>query len=75
MIRYLSLKEFAERTGLAYSTVKAYWYRERPLLPPPDAQIGDNPPHVGWLEETVDTWERPGRGARTDLGQKASGDK
>ncbi|WP_280319984.1 hypothetical protein [Nocardia wallacei] len=70
MIRYLSLKEFAERTGLAYSTVKAYWHRPRPLLPPPDAQVGENPPHVGWLPETVDNWERPGRGARRDLRDK-----
>lgn len=72
MIRYLSLKEFAERTGLAYSTVKTYWHMKRHLMPEPDAQVGDGPPHVGWLPETIDNWQRPGRGARTDLKGKVA---
>lgn len=65
--RYLSLKEFAARTGLAYSTIKHYWHTKRHIMPEPDAQIGEDPPHVGFLPETADNWKRLGRGARTDL--------
>lgn len=78
MIRYLSLKGFATHTGLAYNTVKDY--KRKQLLPPHDAELGGpatesdddaDTVHLGWLPETVDNWQRPGQGARTDLKGKS----
>lgn len=77
----LSLRGFAKRRGLAYGTVNRYYTEGR--LPPHDGELGDgdidegdddsrSKPRVGWLAETVDHWERPGQGARTDL-RKGSG--
>ena len=65
MRRYLSRKEFAERIGVTPGALSRY------RLPPPDAEIGTV---RGWTAETVDRWnaERPGRGARTDLGRRAA---
>lgn len=59
-VRYLSRSEFAERIGVAASTLSRY------KLPPADAIIGTV---RGWLPATVDDWQanRPGSGARTDL--------
>lgn len=65
---YLSLHAYAQRIGIAYSTIRNYQRDKR--LPPPDAIIGEgNSTTYGWLPETIDTWQinRPGRGARTDL--------
>jgi hypothetical protein len=64
VIRYLSLREFADLAELEFDTMKAY--RQRGLLPPEDAQIGRN---RGWKRSTADHWtkNRLGRGARTDL--------
>ena len=59
--QYLSGGQAAERLGLAPSTWRAL--RSRRKTPPPDVWIGSTP---GWLPETVDQWERPGQGARTD---------
>lgn len=57
-VRYLSRPEVAERIGVKADTVNRY------KLPPADAQIGAR--MLGWLPETIDTWdaERPGRGWR-----------
>ncbi|MGV9181794.1 transcriptional regulator [Arcanobacterium canis] len=66
--RYLSLRGYAKRIGIAYSTIRKYQIEKR--LAPPDAIIGEgNSPTHGWLPETIDTWQinRPGQGARTDL--------
>ncbi len=65
MIRYLSRKEFAERIGVTPGTLSRY------KLPPPDGMVGGD---RGWLPETIDAWQaaRPGRGARTDLRNRAA---
>lgn len=60
--RYLSGTECARRLGIEPTTWRGYWHRR--LTPPPDAWIGDV---AGWLPETVDGWQRPGQGARTDV--------
>jgi predicted DNA-binding transcriptional regulator AlpA len=74
VIRYLSLREFADLAGLEFDTMKAY--RKRGLLPPEDAQIGRN---RGWKRSTAEYWiaNRLGRGARTDLrgGRTSSGNR
>lgn len=70
-IIYLSLHGYAQRVGIAYSTICTYQRQKR--LAPPDAIIGEgNAQTYGWLPETIDTWQvnRPGRGARTDLKTK-----
>ncbi|MGR4009215.1 XRE family transcriptional regulator [Leucobacter sp. 1207-22] len=66
MIRYLSLKELAERIGVEQRTASKY------KLPEPDAMIGTT---RGWLPETVDAWNagRPGRGAGGGRKPKDSG--
>lgn len=62
MVTYLSRKQVAERIGVTPGALSRY------RLPEPDATIGDI---RGWLPATIDTWhaQRPGRGARTDLGK------
>lgn len=65
---YLSLHGFANRIGIAYSTIRGYQRQKR--LPAPDVIIGEgNAATYGWSPQTVDQWQanRPGRGARTDL--------
>ncbi len=71
--RYLSLAQFAERIGVAPTSMGRY------KLPDPDVTIGpvDDDGTIprgtirGWTAETIDRWNaaRPGRGARTDLAQ------
>lgn len=67
--RYLSLNGFAQRTGIARSTLATY--RADGRLPEPDAIIGGEGRGgtQGWLPETVDHWiaNRVGQGTRTDL--------
>ncbi|MDD4865719.1 MAG: hypothetical protein PHQ28_00880 [Mycobacterium sp.] len=75
VIRLLSLRGFARRSGLSYGTVLRYRHEGR--LPAPDGELTDDPDgnmpegdvhsHPGWLPATVDNWQRPGQGARTDL--------
>ncbi|MGV9196709.1 helix-turn-helix transcriptional regulator [Arcanobacterium canis] len=68
MIEYLSLTGLAHRIGISPNTARAYAQQGR--LPKPDAIIGGKPGgKLGWLPETIDTWQanRPGQGARTDL--------
>ncbi|MDD4865684.1 MAG: hypothetical protein PHQ28_00700 [Mycobacterium sp.] len=67
MIELLSLRGFARRRGLAPGTVRRYHAEGR--LPPPDGQLTDGAGirHVGWFPESVDNWQRPGQGSRTDL--------
>lgn len=66
MIAYLSLAGIARKTGKKFDTIKGYWQDGR--LPEPDAVIGkeDDRPKYGWLPETIERWDRPGQGARTD---------
>lgn len=75
VIRLLSLRGFARRRALSYGTVLRYRHEGR--LPEPDGELTDDPDgdlpetevhsHPGWLVETIDSWQRPGQGARTDL--------
>ncbi len=62
----LSMREVADRAGLAEATIRTYRTHNRSGFPPPDVMVGRAP---GWLPATVDPWiaELPGRGARTDL--------
>lgn len=71
MITLLSLRGFANRHGLAFGTVRRYYYVEH-RLPEPDGILTDGADisRPGWLPETVDNWQRPGQGARTDLKTK-----
>lgn len=67
-VKYLSLAGFADRVGIAHSTMRTY--RSQHRLPPPDAIIGEAPAaKYGWLPETCDQWatHRVGQGHRTDL--------
>lgn len=69
-VHYLSLNGFAQRVGLARTTLVAY--RRQGRLPEPDAIVGggDERGHTyAWLPETVDYWatHRVGQGTRTDL--------
>lgn len=52
VVRYLSVTEFAARTGLSINSVKAYTQIPG-RLPEPDAVVGRV---KGWLPETVDAW-------------------
>lgn len=64
-LELLSIRDFAERAGLAESSIRTY--RTRGNVPPPDVTIGTTP---GWLASTVDPWivdNVPGKGSRTDL--------
>lgn len=71
--RYLNQAEFAERIGVSPNSMGRY------KLPDPDAvtgpinEDGTIPRGTvrGWTVETIDKWNasRPGRGARTDLGE------
>lgn len=83
MIQLLSLRGFARRRGLSYGTVLRYRHENR--LPPPDGELTDDPDgdlpadevhsYPGWLRATIDTWQRPGQGARTDLNRPAASKK
>ena len=59
--RYLSGTQAAHRLGIQPATWRAYVARRQ--CPPADVWVGDIP---GWLPETIDGWQRPGQGARTD---------
>ncbi|SKT66577.1 Uncharacterised protein [Mycobacteroides abscessus subsp. abscessus] len=83
----ISLKGFARRRNLGYTTIRGYYRAGR--LPEPDGWITDDPDGTppprtsgpkpaartdkdtfyrpGWLPATIDSWQRPGQGARTDL--------
>jgi predicted DNA-binding transcriptional regulator AlpA len=56
MIVYVSLSELAKRRGISSSGASQAYRRGR--LPEPDGMIAGRP---GWLEETIDEWERKGK--------------
>lgn len=62
LIRYLSRPEVAMRIGVKPKTLSRY------RLPEPDAQIGIR--QVGWLPETIDTWDaaRPSKRRAAEKG-------
>jgi hypothetical protein len=69
--RYLNVAQYAERIGVAPSTMSRYKLAPADVIIGPVNDDGTLPRGTirGWAEETVDTWnaDRPGRGARTDL--------
>lgn len=87
MVTLISLKGFARRRKLGYTTIRGYYRAGR--LPAPDGWLVDDPDgdqpsptangtpasgsdegtfrRPGWFAATIDSWKRPGQGARTDL--------
>ncbi|MDT0377264.1 MarR family transcriptional regulator [Streptomyces sp. DSM 42041] len=59
---YWMTADIAEHLGVKVETVRVY--RTRGDLPEPDRMFGRTP---AWRPETILNWQRPGRGARTDL--------
>lgn len=62
-LKYLSIKEFAQRIGVTANTI--HGYSAKGMLPTPDAVIGCGKSIArGWLPETIDAWNasRPGPG-------------
>lgn len=67
----MSAADFARYHDLDPGTIRRYKHDGR--LPEPDAVIGmedTERQHHGWLPKTVEAWQRPGQGARTDLQQE-----
>jgi hypothetical protein len=54
--------DVARHLGIQPATWRGYYRDGR--TPEPDGWIGGKP---WWLAQTIDSWERPGQGARTDL--------
>lgn len=87
VITLISLKGFARRRKLGYTTIRGYyrdgrlpkqdgWLTDDPDGDPPPSTSDDRPAtgsdegtfyRPGWLPATIDNWERPGQGSRTDL--------
>lgn len=61
-VEYMGPAEVAAYLGLAPGTVRGYASQGK--MPEPDVRVGQI---SGWSKATIDAWERPGRGARTDL--------
>lgn len=57
-----TVADVAAHLEVAESTVRAYLARGQ--MPAPDGRLGRTP---WWRPATIRGWERPGRGARTDL--------
>jgi hypothetical protein len=64
---YLDLSDIAELWGIDPATARKY--HQQGHLPAPDARTGlkTDKPRYGWLLATITTYQRPGRGTRTDL--------
>lgn len=71
---YLDLTDIAELWGIDPATARKY--HQQGHLPQPDARTGlkTEKPRYGWLPETIAAYQRPGRGARTDLRAHTSPD-
>ncbi|HNV40592.1 MAG TPA: hypothetical protein PLI84_10410 [Ornithinibacter sp.] len=54
--------DVAAHLGIEQATARSY--KHRGYLPPPDGVLGSTP---WWRPETITSWTRPGRGARTDI--------
>lgn len=61
---YWTVADIAEHWGVTPQTIRTYRSRGRGELPPEDAIFGRSPV---WRPATILEFQRPGRGARTDL--------
>ena len=68
---FLDLTDIANLWGIDPATARKY--HQQGHLPEPDARTGLNTtkPRYGWSPETIASYQRPGRGARTDLQKRA----
>lgn len=69
---YLNRAQVEEELGLASGSLSKIKMPEPDVVVGPVNGDGTIPRGTvrGWLPETIDAWERPGRGARTDLGER-----
>ncbi|MER6601855.1 helix-turn-helix transcriptional regulator [Streptomyces parvus] len=68
---YWTVEDIADHWGVTIQTVRSYRSRKRGELPEPDKMFGRSPV---WRPSTITEFQRPGRGARTDLKETPSGD-
>jgi hypothetical protein len=61
---YWTIPDIAEHWGISAQTIRSYRSRGRGELPPEDAKFGRTP---AWKPRTILEFQRPGKGARTDL--------
>ncbi|WP_179889935.1 MULTISPECIES: helix-turn-helix transcriptional regulator [unclassified Streptomyces] len=61
---YWTVEDIANHWGVTVQTVRSYRSRKRGELPEPDKMFGRSPV---WRPSTIIEFQRPGRGARTDL--------
>ncbi|ARI54608.1 hypothetical protein A6E92_22360 [Streptomyces sp. S8] len=61
---YWTVEDIADHWGVAVQTVRSYRSRKRGELPEADKMFGRSPV---WRPSTILAFQRPGRGARTDL--------
>jgi predicted DNA-binding transcriptional regulator AlpA len=75
LAQLLTLDKVAELMGWTPGSAKLYRHRPAPGgLPEPDAMVGRTPV---WLLATIEQWqqERPGRGHRSDLHNRATNER
>ncbi|MFJ8309787.1 MULTISPECIES: helix-turn-helix transcriptional regulator [unclassified Streptomyces] len=61
---YWTVADIADHWGVTPQTIRTYRSRKRGELPEPDKLFGRSPV---WKPATIIGFQRPGRGARTDL--------
>jgi predicted DNA-binding transcriptional regulator AlpA len=61
---YWTISDVAEHWGVSEQTIRTYRSRGRGELPPEDRLFGRSP---AWRPATILNFQRPGKGARTDL--------
>lgn len=61
MARQMTIDDVAAACGVKPATISSY--ASRGQMPAPDGRTGRTP---WWHESTIASWDRPGRGARTD---------
>lgn len=66
---YWTVEDIADHWGVTVQTVRSYRSRKRGELPEADKMFGRSPV---WRPSTILAFQRPGRGARTDLKDEQS---
>jgi hypothetical protein len=61
---YWTIPDIADHWGVSPQTIRSYRSRGRGELPPEDRMFGRTP---AWKPKTILGFQRPGKGARTDL--------